>query len=310
MNYFTNQTNKRRFTQLLQELVCSKKMDLKRALLLMSSSSKGGVVVHAAKYIYESLLRGEAFSNALKTCSFIEFDGVYVSFLNFAERGGCLENALTFLKKKCERQSENQSRIIEVCVYPLFVILLAVGAGILLSVYSSSLFTQENIDLKLSLCQAFAFLFLFCITACLILKQILGTDKLYEAFLAMGFLIKGGESIANAAKAAVNVLGYETKEGMLFARAAEKLSYGLSLREAFSFNNRILDQAFFYAENSGGENDVFEKIALWLNTRNEKKRSICIKLIEPVFISGTGIFLLIFLVNLVLPLFSEGTYFL
>jgi type II secretory pathway component PulF len=71
-----------------------------------------------------------------------------------------------------------------------------------------------------------------------------------------------------------------------------------------------LDQAFFYAENSGGENDVFEKIALWLNTRNEKKRSICIKLIEPVFISGTGIFLLIFLVNLVLPLFSEGTYFL
>ena len=310
MNYFTNETYKRRFTQLLQELVCSKKMDLKGALLLMSRASGKDAVVQTAKFIYESLLKGEVFSNALKTCSYIEFDVVYISFLNFAERGGCLENALLFLKQKCDRQHENVNRIIEVCVYPTFVILLAVGAGILLTAYSSSIFIQADVELKRSLFFAFGFLLLFCITVCMILKQNLGTDKLYEAFLAMGFLVKGGESIANAAKAAVNVLGYETKEGMLFARAAEKLSYGLSLREAFSFNNRMLEQAFFYAENSGGENDVFEKIALWLNTRDEKKRLICIKLIEPVFISGTGIFLLIFLVNLVLPLFSEGTFFL
>ena len=310
MNYFTNKSNKRRFTQLLQELVCSKKMDLKGALLLMSRASAGDAVARSAKHIYESLLRGETFSNALKTCPYIEFDVVYISFLNFAERGGCLENALQFLQKKCDREYENQNRIIEVCMYPAFVILLAVGAGILLSIYSSTFAIEADVDLKLSLCWAFGFLLMFCITVCLVLKQSLGTDKLYEAFLAMGFLVKGGESIANAAKAAVNVLGYETKEGILFVRAAEKLSYGHSLREAFSFNNRMLDQAFFYAENSGGENDVFEKIALWLNARDEKKRLICIKLIEPVFISGTGIFLLIFLVNLVLPLFSEGTFFL
>ena len=316
MNYFTNKSNKRRFTQLLQELVCSKKMDLKGALLLMSRASAGDAVARSAKHIYESLLRGETFSNALKTCPYIEFDVVYISFLNFAERGGCLENALQFLQKKCDREYENQNRIIEVCMYPAFVILLAVGAGILLSIYSSSFAIEADVDLKLSLCWAFGFLLMFCITVCLVLKQSLGTDKLYEAFLAMGFLIKGGESIANAVTAAAGILGFETREGRLFTLAGEKLSYGLSLREAFVLNTKNqrlrvqLEEAFFYAENSGGESDVFEKIALWLNTRDEKRRSVCMRLIEPVFISGTGIFLLIFLVNLVLPMFSESTFFL
>ena len=55
------------------------------------------------------------------------------------------------------------------------------------------------------------------------------------------------------------------------------------------------------------ENDVFEKIAVWLNAQDEKKRTICLKLLEPFFICGTGIFLLIFLMNIVLPVFTQST---
>lgn len=322
MNYFINEYNKRRFTEILEELVCSKKMDLKNALSLMSRAlsdkkNKGNAVSFAAQNIYSALLNGHEFSNALKVCPFIEFDVVYVSFTCFAERCGCLEKALQFLKNKCVRKNENISTVAGAAVYPVFVIMLAVGAGILLYYYYSTASQTDTVsDFNTILLTAFSFLFSFCVVTILILKKILGTNKLYEAFLAMGFLIKGGECIANAVTAAVNILGFDTKEGRLFAQAGEKLSYGLSLREAFSMNtpnhrlSRRLEEAFFYAENSGGENDVFEKIALWLNTRDEKRRSLCIRLIEPVFISGTGIFLLIFLVNLVLPMFSEGTFFL
>lgn len=309
MNYFVNEYKKRRFTEILEELVSAKKMDLKAALSLMARAlpQKKEAVAAAAQNIYGELLNGQAFSNALKLCPYIDFDMVYISFTAFAERCGCLEKALEFLKKKCLRRSETMSALTGAAVYPIFVVLLALAAGILLCFYS---------DLKSSFYEAFAFLLFFCIIAFFILKKILSANKLYEAFLAMGFLIKGGESIANAVTAAVNILGFGTKEGKLFAGAGEKLSYGLSLREAFAINTGnkrlryLLEEAFFYAENSGGENDVFEKIALWLNSRDEKRRSICLRLIEPVFISGTGIFLLIFLVNLVLPMFSEGTFFL
>ena len=311
-----NRKKKARFTQLLEELVCIKKMDLKSALQLMSKadSKQEKVVRLAAQNIYDSLLGGVPFSNALKSCPFIEFDMVYISFMNFAQRCGCVEEALGFLKKKCEREIENLELVVQALIYPVFVIVMAVTAGIVFSVYTAAFWTEMSC--KEALFMAFGFLTLFCITAFFLLRKTLGINKLYEAFLAMGFLINGGESIANAVNAAVNILGYETKEGQFFAQAGEKLSFGMNLKDSFALNTwnkslrTELEEAFFYAENSGGENDVFEKIALWLNVRDEKRRAICLKLIEPVFISGTGIFLLIFLVNLVLPLFSESTFFL
>ena len=132
----------------------------------------------------------------------------------------------------------------------------------------------------------------------------------------MGFLIKGGESLANAVSDAAIILGYDSKEGRLFADAGKKLSYGIGLKDSFSLEmwrssvRSELEEAFFYAEKTGGENDVFEKIALQLYVRDEKRRALCFRLIEPFFILGTGIFLMIFLMNLVIPLFTQTSMFL
>ena len=52
---------------------------------------------------------------------------------------------------------------------------------------------------------------------------------------------------------------------------------------------------------------MIEKIAIWLNEQDKKRRAVCFKLLEPFFIFGTGIFLLIFLMNIVLPVFNQGT---
>ena len=244
---------------------------------------------------------------------------LYISFIRFAERSGNLEKTLLFLKQKGRREQENISKVVEACVYPAFVIVLSVVSGCFLFSYSKQLyqtnpqFFDSNQTFYSSIIFASCFLTGFCIISFLVLQRLLGTNKLYEAFLAMGFLIKGGESIANAVKDAVIILGFDSKEGKLFAQAGENLSYGISLKESFrvwdSPLRSELEEAFFYAENSGGEDDVFEKIALWLNSRDEKRRNICFKLIEPFFISGTGIFLLIFLVNLVLPMITESAFF-
>lgn len=321
INRFSNRKNKRKFTEALEELVCEKKCSIQKSLFIMSKnkSMKNKAVSLAAGNIYEALIQGNSFSSALKLCPFIEFDMLYVSFIGFAQRCGTLDDTLVYLKKKCIREEENLLRITEAAVYPLFVVVLCVMAGILLLVYSTSIlgFGAESPDVSAKVCStffiSFGFLLVFCIVAFFAIKKILGTNKLYEAFLAAGFLIKGGESFVNAVNDAVNILGYDTKEGLIFAQAGERLSYGESLHSAFemsSKNNALkneLDDAFFFAENSGGENDVFEKIALWIKTQDEKRRTVCLKLLEPVFISGTGVFLLVFLMNLVLPLFTEAT---
>ena len=209
--------------------------------------------------------------------------------------------------------------LIQASVYPVFVVVVSVAATVGLLLYSNSLWDQEAFGFQFSenlfssFYLSFSFLIMFCIAAFFLLRKILGTNKLYEAFLATGFLIKGGESLANAVNGAVSILGYDSKEGQLFAQAGKKLSYGVSLKSAFELNSwnsslrQEMEEAFFYAENSGGENDVFEKIALWLNAKDEKRRAICFKLLEPFFICGTGVFLLVFLMNLVLPIFTQST---
>lgn len=311
MTGIKNSRNKKRFTELLQELVCQKACDLQNALLLISrtKSKKQTLVELSAQNLYDSLRHGEPFSLAIKNCPYIKFDELYVSFIGFAERCGELESTLEFLKQKCLREEQNTQKVIEASVYPVFVVLVSVAAATGLVFYSNA-FLQE---LYSSFYLSFSFLILFCVTAVFLLRKMLGTNKLYEAFLATGFLIKGGESLSNAVNNAVNILGYETKEGQLFAQAGKKLSYGLSLEKAFELDcwssslRQQLQEAFFYAENSGGKNELFEKIALWLNAKDEKRRAICLRLIEPFFIFGTGIFLLVFLVNLVLPIFWQNT---
>ena len=321
MTIFGNRRNKRRFTELLEELVCHKSCDLQNALFLISKNTNKRYknVAQAAVNLYDSLRHGNAFSLALKNCPFIYFDELYVSFISFAQRCGKLENTLTFLKKKCLREQETSAMVLEATVYPVFVVIVCVAAAVGFLFFSNSLWNLEEMGINVSndffssFHFSFSFLILFCVSAIFLLRKTLGINKLYEAFLATGFLIKGGESLANAVKDAVNILGYETKEGQLFAQAGIKLSYGVNLRTAFeldSWNSSLrqeLEEAFFYAEHSGGENDVFEKIALWLNARDEKRRAICFRLLEPFFICGTGIFLLIFLMNLVLPIFSQST---
>lgn len=323
INRISNRRNRLKFTQNLWDLIELKKCGLKNALYIMSKngSQKNKIISLSAANLYAALYNGSSFSNALKVCPFIEFGKDYISFISFAERSGKIEKTLGFLKEKLERNEQNLEKIKEASIYPAFVIILAVTAGITLYLYSSSLLSRERDNPQMiqqlysSLILSFSFLLLFCLIAFAVLKKTLGTNKLYEAFLATGFLVKAGESLANAVSNAVNILGYDTKEGQLFADAGEKLSYGLSVKNAFSLNAKEMgrgveiEEAFFYAENSGGENELFDKIALCLNARDEKRRTICFKLIEPFFLTGTGIFLLVFLMNSVLPLLTDSSLF-
>ncbi len=101
MKTLSNRNARLHFTQKLEELVCSKNCGIQRALYILSrnTSSHYKTVTQAADYIYNSLLSGNSFSAALKLCTVIEFDLVYISFICFAERCGTLEKTLSYLRK-------------------------------------------------------------------------------------------------------------------------------------------------------------------------------------------------------------------
>lgn len=309
------------FTDNLWALMIEQKISLGNTLEIMkennSGKKKSKVVSEASEEIIQLLKSGCSFAKALEMCSVIEFDGEYAEFIRFAEKTGNLEESVSFLKKKCERKEENIQKIGEAVAYPLFVMIAAVVVVIFLFFYARSIGSAEALGLKKeSIFSGLKMAFIFVLTVFgggwYFVRKNLGSDKLYEAFLAAGFLVKNGESFGNAISIAAEILGKDSWEGKWFKNAGEKLKYGFDLKSAFENpgEKRIpeIEEAFFYAGRAGGKTEVFEKIADKLNLESERKRNICLKLIEPMFIAGTGGFLLIFLMNTLLPLLSGNMF--
>ena len=65
-----------------------------------------------------------------------------------------------------------------------------------------------------------------------------------------------------------------------------------------------LKEAFYYADAGGSKNDLFGRMAAYLKSENERKRTICLSLIEPLFIVITGGFILVLLMTFFMPVIT------
>ena len=291
------------FTRALYELFVRQSLGLSQSLLVMSRKPKKDGVSRAALAIYSALEKGSYFSNALRTCGFINFDDVYISFIQLAEKNGDLKSAVTYLKERLEREAADKRRLYGAVIYPAFVILLSVGACIFIGLYT------KTADFYLLLKYVLGLLCL-CAGVFFVIVKMLGSDRLSEAFLAVDFLLRNGIELSEAVGCAVQVAGPSCRIGNLFENARIKLSYGMDLVTAFScgsasaFNSK-LREAFYFADVGGSKDDLFGRIAAYLVSEKDKRRTLCMALIEPVFIAITGCFLLLLLMTFFMPLIND-----
>ena len=288
------------FTKVLYELVVEKQLSLKESLEIISRNGRSGVISKTASFLLDEILNGCTFANSLRKCPYVNFEDVYISFVNFAERTGNIRETIDFLYKRWERGKERVFKLIEVGIYPGVVVCLA-GVGCLLLRLSNLFEIDKSIFLHLF------FLFIVCIGIFLGIKKIIGENKLYEAFLAISFLLRAGVSLYDCVSCGAQIMGINSKKGQDFQVAGEKLLLGMDLENAFSLGKRYSD-AFFFAEQGGGKADVFEKLAKWIGDDDEKRRKICFSLIEPLFILVTGVFLIILVTHIFLPFINQLTF--
>ena len=293
------------FTSVLFDLFVKQGIELAACLLIMSRSSNrapGHIagrrfgnrkVALAAHYLYEALENGNLFSNSLKTCRYISFDEVYVSFITLAEKNGDLKAAITYLHEKLERNKTNRRKIFMVSLYPFFVVCAAIAACILVGVMTNT----QNWNLLIH--HVFALMFV-CAAVYLLILHMLGDNKLTEAFVAVDFLVKKGIDVAAAVECAVQIAGPSTTTGRKFEEAKRRLEYGMNLQSAFCCGGKI-GEAFYYADVAGNQNDIFSRVAFYLREENERRRSVCLAFVEPVFILIVGVFLLSLLMEYFMP---------
>lgn len=304
------------FTESLKELT-GENLTLFQSLKIISNSKvTNRKIRNGAENIASAVERGTLFSNALKTCPYIRFDPVYTSFLSFAEKNGNLAETLKFLCERARRLEENRNSLAGALIYPLFVVFLVLVISIMF-LCSDSLLPMGTVVFGIDEKKAFesvvfSFMTFLCLASALVYMvfRFMGEDKLYEAFLAGGFLSKNGISLAHACSMASVILGIDSKSGIVFQKAREGLEYGMDLRTAFSRgkNNKLqkkIEMALLVSEETGNKDEVFLKIADNLKRDNEKNRKYCMTLIEPAFIVLTGVFVMGIVINVILPVFSE-----
>lgn len=291
-----------KFTKELCDLYVKQSLKLQISLSIMMEKPglKKGTIQKTAKYLYEALDDGKTLSNAMKTCPYLNFDKTYVSFVALAERTGDLKETLSYLEKKCTREKENREKLCSTMVYPVFVICLTFFLCYFLCDYAN--FENENFVYVM-----FFALVVFSFSVVGIFMRILSDNRLYEAFLAVSFLIKSGCSVTLALDCALPIVGEDTKLGQIFEEAKERIEMGMDYRNAFCFKGRFRE-AFYYADKAGNKNDVFEKLAMWIGEKDAKRKNLCLLLVEPLFMAITGAFLLFMVIYFFLPIMSDVSW--
>lgn len=285
-----------KFTNILADMVVDKGFSLKESLEIMAKKERS-LIGKTGSFLLGSILQGASLSNSMRRCKYVNFDDIYISFINYAEKSGNFKETILFLKKRCNRREENKYRIIEASIYPVIVIFLSV----LFCFYFKN---EKYFNLDNDIFAYMFFLIFICFVLFFLISKIIGENKIYEAFLGISFLLKAGISLYDAIGCGAQIAGVTTKIGIMFEKAREKLLFGMDLQHAFSLGKKY-DDVFYFAGKIGGKIDVFEKIASLLLKEDEKKRKLCLSLIEPAFILITGLFLIIIVINFFLPNLSD-----
>ena len=281
----------REFTEVLYELFVRQNLSLSHSLLIMSRKPKKDRVKLAAEAIYSALERGSVFSSALKICDAVRFDDVYISFILLAEKNGDLKSTVSYLKEKLTRENEQSKKLIGASIYPAFVIVLAVASSVFIGFYT------DTADFSL-LAKYVGVFFLLCVCVYFVIFKMLGNDRLCEAFTAVDFLLRNGIELSEAVGCAVQIAGPSGSIGKIFENARIKLSFDCK-------DNRQFSEIFYYADTGGSQLDLFSRIAAALSAKNERRRTICLSLVEPVFIVMTGGFILMILMTFFMPLIND-----
>ena len=168
----------RKFTSELADLYVRQNMTLSESLQIMMHKNKKrkNRISRSAAYLFECLQEGNLISNAFKTCPFINFDDSYTYFISLSEKSGDLRKTLEYLNLKYERKYQNKNKLLEVSLYPFFVVSLAVLA----SLFVCNLSGDANYGQVLNY---LFFLVGVCGSIFFVIGKIISEDKLYEAFL-------------------------------------------------------------------------------------------------------------------------------
>lgn len=303
------------FCELLLVLLKGK-TSLMDALYILSKEGVEKQVRKSALSLLVTMKKGKGFSESLRIINEgkVFFEPVYLSLIAASELTGNIEAVLERIVVDMQRKKRTKENAINILIYPSIVVFLALAGTIALIVkgmpflisgglLSASVVTDAKIGIGIAgtvLLAGGAALF---ITYFKIFNYDLPE---FRIFYLLDFLLKSNITLIEALSHCIVNMA-KSKYGAALLNIKKDIVAGINFSAAFArtayFPAYVLGW-LSVADKHGNLDEICGNIKNYYERKDEKRRDAAAKLLEPAIIVLIGLYVLIIMLNVVLPILS------
>lgn len=304
-----------RFTELLLTLLRGK-TSLADGLRVLAGEGIDRQVRGGALQLLAAMKKGESFSEALRGMreSEVYFEPLYRALIAAAELTGNVEDVLERIALDLRRKQRAKENAINILIYPVIIVLIAVAGTIAIIVKGMPLFISGGLvsaavvtGAKTGISVAGMVLLAGGAALFTVYFRIFYNDSPeFRIFSLLDFLLRSSVPVPEALSHCVTAMA-RTKYGKALVSIKKDIASGIPFSAAFAKVPYFPPYVTAWLSVAGANGDAGEicgNIKNYYERKDGDIRGIASKLIEPSVIVLTGIYVLIIMLTVILPILT------
>lgn len=291
---------------------------LNEAVILLSRNDVSKPVRLISIQISEYIRKGFSFVSAITAVENAYgkpiFPPYYVSLISGVEHTGRIIQSFSKLTERLERKAALQEQFFLILVYPCFIILLSIVASLFL--LSTGIpyiikmgFFDENLTASMTAGVFFALSIMIIMSFCfgLVIYFFIGQESSESIFFSILWdFSESGLPVSHAIQTCISTIK-DKRMAPAFVLIKKELAAGSSLVSSFRKTKMFPDfvtDLLNVGNDTGDLSKVLKRVFNYYDNRDKKRRGLLLRVCEPVIIVITGVYLLVLLNAVVLPLLT------
>jgi type IV pilus assembly protein PilC len=292
------------------------KIGLMDALRILSREGMEREVRESAISLLSVMKKGSSFSEGLRIANNgkISFEPMYLSLITAAEATGSIDGALERIAGDLKRRQAAKENIQGVLVYPCIVIAVAIAGTVFIMAKGLPMFMESGL-LREDILRDAASGILFAGAVLLsgggllfiVYYRIFYTDSPeYSIFHILDFLLKSSITLTDALSYCILSVK-NPKYAKALVMIKKEIAFGVPFSAAFE-NAKLFPPYvsgwLAVADKNGSIAEICGNISGYYAQKDARLRNVAAKLTEPAIIVLVGIYILVIMLSVVLPMLT------
>jgi len=303
------------FSEMLLSLLKGK-TSLMDALHILSREGIESPVKNYAVSLLAIMKKGKNLTESLHLIKNdkVHFDPLYLSLITAAEATGNIDEVLERIVYDMQRKKKEKENVQSALIYPIIIILIAIIGTIIILTVGLPLFVQGGL-LKADVLQdaiegiILAGLVLLAGGSLLfiVFYRIFYHDSPeYSIFYILDFMLRSNIKLLQALSYCIISIN-NTKYGKALVMIKNDVTSGVPFSAAFAkikYFSSYITGWLSIADKNGNIIEICGSIKAYYEQKDKNRRAIAARLMEPAIILLTGLYILIIMMTVVLPILT------